>query len=150
MNACRYVAVAVLVLLSVCTASQAKPAKSIKQAASKGLVSGMVMSLDGQWLLATDAKNVGREQKWYTKPATDARQAQVPWIIQEAFPGYHGVAWYWKDFVAPANPNTGGRYVLRFWAVDYLADVWVNGVHVGAHEGGETPFELDVTDAIKH
>ena len=61
----------------------------------------------------------------------------MPWIIQEAFPGYHGVAWYWRDFNAPANPHAGGRYLLRFWAVDYLAEVWLNGVHVGGHEGGE-------------
>ena len=39
--------------------------------------------------------------------------------------------------------------MLRFWAVDYLAEVWLNGRRVGAHEGGETPFVLDVTDAIK-
>lgn len=58
----------------------------------------------------------------------------------DTFPGYHGVAWYWRDFAAPANPHQDGRYWLRFWAVDYKADVWLNGVPVGGHEGGETPF----------
>jgi len=33
----------------------------------------------------------------------------VPWIIQDAFPGYHGVAWYWKEFEAPANHFPGGE-----------------------------------------
>lgn len=33
--------------------------------------------------------------------------------------------------------------------MDYLTDVWLNGIYVGDHEGGETPFVLDVTDAIK-
>jgi hypothetical protein len=74
---------------------------------------------------------------------------KVPWIIQDAFPGYHGVAWYWRQFDAPTNPHAGGRYLLRFWAVDYLAEVWLNGTQVGQHEGGETPFVLDVTDAIR-
>ena len=50
---------------------------------------------------------------------------------------------------APANPHAGGRYLLRFWAVDYLAEVWLNGTRVGEHEGGESPFVLDVTDAIR-
>ena len=78
-----------------------------------------------------------------------AKSTTVPWIIQEAFPGYHGVAWYWRTFDAPVHPDPQGRYLLRFWAVDYLAEVWVNHVPVGGHEGGETPFVLDVTSAIQ-
>ena len=108
-----------------------------------------VLSLDGRWLLATDPLNQGVEQKWFERPVTDAKQTSVPWIIQDAFPGYHGVAWYWCDFLAPANPHANGRYALRFWAVDYKADVWLNGVPVGSHEGGETPFTLDVTGVIR-
>ncbi len=110
----------------------------------------VVVCLDANdWLLATDPKNVGREQKWQEAPRPEAKPAKVPWIIQEAFPGYHGVAWYWRDFTAPANPHADGRYLLRFWQVDYLAEVWLNGEPVGGHEGGETPFVLDVTAAIK-
>ena len=109
-----------------------------------------VISLDGDdWLLATDAKNVGLEQHWYRGPKPEAKPTRVPWIIQEAFPGYHGLAWYWHTFAAPANAHAGGRYLLRFWAVDYMAEVWLNGKPVGGHEGGEGVFVLDVTDAIK-
>ena len=61
------------------------------------------------------------------QPVAEAKETEVPWIIQDAFPGYHGVAWYWRDFQAPANPHAHGRYLLRFWAVDYKADVWLNG-----------------------
>jgi len=118
-----------------------------------GVASTIVVPLDGEWLLATDPRNVGREEKWHVRPATDAKPARVPWIIQDAFPGYHGAAWYWRDFAAPANPHPPaggqGRYLLRFWAVDYKADVWLNGAHVGGHEGGETPFVLDVTGDIR-
>ena len=39
--------------------------------------------------------------------------------------------------------------MLRFGAVDYLADVYLNGQKVGRHEGGYTPFEFDVT-ALLH
>jgi hypothetical protein len=108
-----------------------------------------VVSLDGDWLLATDAKNEGREQRWFAAPQPDAKKTRVPWIIQDAFPGYHGVAWYWRDFDAPAQPHPQGRYLLRFWAVDYKADVWLNDAPAGSHEGGESPFVLDVTDSIK-
>ena len=105
-----------------------------------------VTSLDGRWLLATDAQNVGRGEKWWTAPRPEAKPTRVPWIIQDAFPGYHGVAWYWREFDAPPNPFAGGRTLLRFWQVDYKADVWLNDTAVGTHEGAESAFVFDVTD----
>lgn len=116
----------------------------------KAMISTSVLSLNGNdWLLIPDPQNIGIEQKWFSAPLPQARKTKVPWIIQDAFPGYHGVAWYWRDFTAPANPHPRGRTLLRFWQIDYKADVWLNGKSVGTHEGGETPFVLDVTDAIK-
>lgn len=106
-------------------------------------------SLDGEWMLAPDPANVGREQDWARGPIEGARTTPVPWIIQEVFVGYHGVAWYWRDFTPAANPHEGGRTLLRFWAVDYLCDVYVNGQKVGSHEGAEDPFEFDITDAVR-
>ena len=110
---------------------------------------GTVMLLDGSWLLLTDPDNVGREQKWYTRPSPEAKTARVPGIFQEVFPAYHGVAWYWREFTAPAHPYSQGGYLLSFGAVAYLADVWINGIRIGGHEGSETPFVLDATSAVK-
>ena len=108
-----------------------------------------VILLDGSWLLLTDPGNVGREQKWYTRPSPEAKPARVPGIFQEVFPAYHGVAWYWREFTPPAHPYSQGRYLLKFGAVAYLAEVWLNGVPIGGHEGSETPFVLDATSAVK-
>ncbi|MFH1572241.1 MAG: sugar-binding domain-containing protein, partial [Gemmatimonadota bacterium] len=108
-----------------------------------------VISLDGEWLLGVDPENAGREQQWWRGPRPEARTTRVPWIIQGPFPGYHGVAWYWRRLTVPEPCCPGGRYLLRFHAVDYLAEVWVGGAHVGGHEGGETPFTLDVTAAVE-
>ncbi|MCC7261840.1 MAG: hypothetical protein IT369_04870 [Candidatus Latescibacteria bacterium] len=108
-----------------------------------------LISLDGTWQLATDPDNAGRQQQWQAQIAPNAVPAPVPGIIQAPFPAYHGVAWYWRTFAAPANPHPRGRCLLRCWAVDYLAEVWVNGVPVGGHEGGETPFVLDITGALQ-
>lgn len=107
------------------------------------------LSLDGEWLLATDPDDVGRTEQWFTSPRPEAVATKVPWIIQDAFPGYHGLAWYWRTVNVPPNPHPGGRTLLRFGAVDYKADVWVNGQAAGGHEGGETPFTLDVTDLVQ-
>jgi hypothetical protein len=109
-----------------------------------------VSSLDGgPWRMAIDPHDEGRSSQWFAALRDEAVPARVPWIIQDPFPGYHGVAWYWRKFDAATNPHPGGRYLLRFWAVDYLAEVWLNGTRVGGHEGGETPFVLDVTAAIR-
>lgn len=109
-----------------------------------------VMSLDGpSWLIAHDPDNLGKKAKWMETPPAPVRKARVPWIAQDTFPNKHGVFWYWRDFEVPANPRPQGRTLLRFWAVDYKAEVWLNGTAVGGHEGGETPFVLDVTAAVK-
>jgi len=75
--------------------------------------SSSVVSLDGdQWLLATDPNNVGWEEEWFETPRPEAKPTKVPWSIQDAFPGYSGVAWYWREFAAPAHPHPGGRHLL--------------------------------------
>jgi hypothetical protein len=109
-----------------------------------------LLSLDGSgWFVAIDPGNVGREHKWWLKPQADAKPTSLPRTIQSVFPGYNGVAWYWRNIAVAENPHKDGRYLLRFWDVDYYADVWVNGTQVGSHEGLQCPFEFDVTSAIK-
>ncbi|HJQ27548.1 MAG TPA: glycoside hydrolase family 2 TIM barrel-domain containing protein [Blastocatellia bacterium] len=61
---------------------------------------------------------------------------------------YMGVAWYRTRLDVPPLEK-GKRALLRFGAVDYLSEVFVNGRAVGTHEGGYTPFTIDVTDAVK-
>lgn len=55
--------------------------------------------------------------------------------------------WYERSFALPAKWS-GKRVLLHFGAVDWRADVWVNGVNLGRHEGGYTPFEFDITEAL--
>ena len=137
-----------LVLLAILMGALSR-AESAEQSEGAGSRTS-VISLDGNdWLLATDPGNVGQQEQWWKAPRADAKKTKVPWIIQDAFPEYHGVTWYWHDFVVPENRRAGGRYLLRFWAVDYTAEVWLNGVRIGAHEGAESPFVFDVTHAVK-
>lgn len=56
--------------------------------------------------------------------------------------------WYERTFDVPAEWRDG-RVLLHFGAVDWRADVWVNGVSMGRHEGGFTPFGFDITSALK-
>ncbi|QEG00466.1 Beta-galactosidase [Stieleria maiorica] len=57
------------------------------------------------------------------------------------------VLWYRRSFDAKKSDDK--RLVLNFEAVDYRCQVLVNGISVGSHTGGNTPFSFDVTDAIK-
>lgn len=60
---------------------------------------------------------------------------------------YEGTVWFKKDFLY--TKKSGNRDILYFGAVNYDAKVYVNGKLVGAHIGGYTPFNFDVTDVVK-
>src|SRR5687767_1425870 len=105
-----------------------------------------MQNLNGVWQLATDPDNVGRTDRWFEAVRAEAQEAPVPGVIQQVVPGYHGVVWYWHSFDLAAAGAPNERILLKFGAVDYLAEVWLNGKRAGSHEGGETPFELDVTE----
>ncbi len=55
--------------------------------------------------------------------------------------------WYRRSFDVPAS-WTGAATTLKFGAVNYIADVWLNGIHLGYHEGGYTPFAFDAGPAL--
>lgn len=60
---------------------------------------------------------------------------------------YEGTVWYGRHF--NASPKSGKRELLYFGAVSYRCRVYLNGKFIGEHEGGFTPFEIDVTDKLK-
>src|SRR5213082_789259 len=55
--------------------------------------------------------------------------------------------YYRLDFLVP-NQWSGRYAMLKFGAVRYIADVWLNDHYLGYHEGGDTPFALDATNAL--
>ena len=61
---------------------------------------------------------------------------------------YEGTVWYRRRFDYP-TPAAGRRLHLYFGAVNYAADVYLNGQKLGHHEGGFTPFAFEVTGLIK-
>lgn len=78
-----------------------------------------------------------------------SRPIAVPGSWNEQLPDlrdFCGVAWYQTELELP--PVAQRRRTLRFGSVNYAADVWVNGRHLGGHAGGHLPFELDATDAL--
>ena len=88
-------------------------------------------------------------------PAAYAGRIRVPFPYESALSGVgrpspvDRTLWCRRTFAVPAGWRTDGqRTLLHFGAVNYHADVWVNGHRVATHTGGFDGFDADVTDAL--
>jgi beta-mannosidase len=107
-----------------------------------------VIDLDGTWrFLPGKLQSAGQIDPITRTADASWKRIRVPanWYLE----GWEisGKAWYRRTFDLPARPR--GRAVLQFQGVDYFADVWLNGVFVGSHEGYFAPFEFEVGRALK-
>ncbi len=59
---------------------------------------------------------------------------------------YEGTIWFKKNF--KLLPTAGKRYFLYFGAVNYEANVYLNGKKLGVHRGGFTPIQYEITDRL--
>ncbi|MDA3893090.1 MAG: glycoside hydrolase family 2 [Salinivirgaceae bacterium] len=57
-----------------------------------------------------------------------------------------GTVWYKKTFTYTRDSSK--RLFIHFGAVNYLADIYLNGEHLGQHEGGFTPFQFELTHKV--
>ncbi|MFN7919782.1 MAG: glycoside hydrolase family 2 TIM barrel-domain containing protein [Bryobacteraceae bacterium] len=107
--------------------------------------------LNGQWDFEFDDANTGLRDNWAEDASRKfSRKILVPFCFESkksgiAETGFHPWVWYRRTFQA----TPGKRMLLHFGAVDYRAWVWINGRLAGTHEGGNTPFRLDVTHLAK-
>ena len=78
---------------------------------------------------------------------------EVPFCPESELSGIHNT-----DFITDCvysreievrESDLDGRLVLHFGAVDYKAEVYVNGIKAGEHEGGYTAFETEITPFVK-
>ena len=94
------------------------------------------VNLNGTWQFAFDAPDFDRS-------------IVVPFAYQAALSSIgertlHDTVWYRRRFELP----DADRLLLHFGAVDYTATVWVNDVEVARHQGGHTPFSVDITAVV--
>lgn len=110
------------------------------------------IDLCGPWRFAYDDDGLGRSSRWQDLDEPFDRTIEVPFPPESkqsgvGDTGYHPVVWYRRTFDAGAL-TAGERLVLHFGAVDYTAEVWVDGRRVAEHTGGHVSFSVDVTDAL--
>jgi len=107
------------------------------------------ISLDGEWDFVADPN--GALDVLKLSSVENVRPTRVPSSWQSEFADlrdYAGVAWYWRS-VTMKRPTRDEVAVLRFGAVDYRAEVYVNEQKLGTHEGGYTPFEFDISSILR-
>lgn len=113
------------------------------------------LCLNGEWEFEIDAGDSGLERGLLNR--SFSQKITVPFCPESSLSGightdFMNSVWYRRRVMIPADwadvdttGNGSPRILLHFQAVDYDATVWVNGVEVGRHRGGFTPFTCDLT-----
>ena len=120
------------------------------------------MFLNGKWNVIIDQYEHGMARAIYKnkKPQSNEQfyeysfegglRLDVPGDWNSQVPElkyFEGTVWYGRHF--EACPAKGRRQFLYFCAVSYRCNVYLNGTKVGEHEGGFTPFQIEVTGRLK-
>jgi hypothetical protein len=105
------------------------------------------LNLNGLWQLAIVARQSAR-------PASFPHRILAPFPVESALSGLarrvslEERLWYRRTFRLPDSWQQG-RVLLHLDAVDWEAEVYLNGVRLGQHRGGYDRFSLDVTEALR-
>jgi len=112
------------------------------------------INFNGEWDFAFDDSNVGLKQRWFKADNVEKfdRTIIVPFCFQSKLSGiedssFHEVIWYRREFEIPPQ-FIDKKVLIHFGAVDYRCRVYLNGEHVGSHEGGYIGFSFDITDYV--
>lgn len=102
--------------------------------------------LNGRWeyaIVSRDSKAPKQYDGYITVPYSP--ECKLSGVGRTLQPSQH--LWYKRSFTLPGGFNKG-RVLLHFGAVDQQAIVYINGIKAGIHEGGYTPFSVDITSLI--
>lgn len=109
-------------------------------------------SLNGLWRCRISKAGTDPSPKEMLEVRESDQEILVPFCLESKLGGVQRKLdpeeelWYHRSFEVQKLETS--RLLLHFEAVDYSATVWVNGTFVGSHQGGFTPFEFDITEAV--
>ena len=94
------------------------------------------------------------EKKGAAAPKSFDGKILVPFPVESSLSGVmkevgaDQEVWYKRSFSVPSDWNNKA-VLLHFGAVDWETEVWLNGVKIGSHTGGFTPFSFDISPFLK-
>lgn len=107
--------------------------------------------LNGVWQFEIDNSESGIERGLVEKEKYDG-EIVVPFCPESKLSGVQNTdfmhsVWYKREIEIPAE-KLGGRVVLHFGAVDYIAEIYINAKKICTHTGGFSAFEVDITKHV--
>ena len=124
-------------------AEKVNPAQVLPEYPRPQLVRNDWSNLNGEWEYAIRTKGG-------VEPTTFDGKILVPFAVESSLSGVQKTVgaenelWYRRTFNVPSAWK-GKHVMLNFGAVDWKADVYVNDILIGSHQGGYTPFSFDIT-----
>ncbi len=110
-----------------------------------------VVALDGAWEARHDPEGRGIAEGWALPVSSDGwSSVRVPCVLEshEPFAGKDGVFWMRRQFTVDRTPTDRERVRLLLDRVVESCRVWLNGVEIGSHRGGDVAFRLDTGAAL--
>ncbi|MBR4941299.1 MAG: beta-galactosidase [Clostridia bacterium] len=109
-------------------------------------------NLNGEWDFELDLGDSGVHREMYAENASFTQKIQVPFCPQSKLSGieykdFMAAVWYRRSFALSACELENLVY-LHFGAVDYYAEIFVNGKKCGEHKGGYVSFKVNITDFV--
>ncbi|ACU75707.1 Beta-galactosidase [Catenulispora acidiphila DSM 44928] len=108
------------------------------------------LSLDSGWRFHK-GDVAGAQAPGFDDAAWTALSVPHTWNAADGADGggnyYRGVGWYRRHITVPANLS-GKMLFLQFAGANQVADVWIDGTHLGQHQGGYSRFRFGATAAL--
>ncbi len=109
------------------------------------------MNLNGEWDFEFDSLNIGIDKKWPSGNTAFSKKINVPFPWGSPLSGVKDeadFAWYKKSITIPKSWSKQ-RVFVTVGASDWETTIWLDGVLLGTHQGGYTPFSFELTKQIK-